>query len=342
MFIDGAREWIGQDAHTFLFVRTLLEQQLLACNYDYFCGGIISKRSVYDNHTKILGTNFSQILIDFSFKDDKYIISPEYTFRVYEYLNRSGLLNKENKVFYSQEMMRNERLTDIKKGKTFSFWQIGYEIFGRDDTQLSIESMRTLIKCLQSLPLEGFYFRVADKRIFNSLCEKYFIEDKENVLSILEDCNESGNLFYEEYTQNGGSLAFAQELRHLLTLSENRKLTFDILKESVNDIVSREAINNLETICNVFNGVVGQESLVLTPLMTKTWDAYTTFICDIRVPGYDKAIAGGGNLLIDSLNPNCVHSGAGIGVTRIAEYLISRGFNFDSEHVILCNDKTKQ
>jgi len=333
MFINGTREWIGDHAQNFLYTRTALEQKLLNLGYEYFYGGIISKRSIYESHSNMLGMNFGQILIDFSYKEEQYIFTPEYTFRVYEYLNRNGFLDKPNKVFYSQEMLRNEPAADIQKGKTFSFWQIGYEIFGQDDTSLSIECMSTLVNCLQELSLDRLYFRFTDKRILDSLCRQFSVNDKKKVLSIMEECDEDGDIFCMRYIQEGGNTEFAQELKQLLNLSRDRKLTFSILKESVKEVEALKAIDNLEVIYRAMSKRLRKENLVLVPLMPKTWDAYTTFICDARLDGYDKAIGGGGNLFIDPLNPYCVHSGAGIGVTRIADYLISRDLNLNSRRI---------
>ncbi|QUI25309.1 ATP phosphoribosyltransferase regulatory subunit [Vallitalea pronyensis] len=330
MFISGSKEWMGKNAHTFLSIRTVLEKKLLSLDFDYFYGGIISKRSIYENHLHILGANFPEIFIDFLFRDKSYILSPEYTFRVYEYLHRNNLLNTENKIFYSQEMMRNESHKDIEEGKTFSFWQIGYEVFGQDDTALSIESIKTLYRCLQGLPLEDYYFRVTNKQIFKGLCQQYGVDNMLDVSMLIDRCHEDGDRFYKKFTKQGGNPAFAKKLRYLMKLSGERRLTFDILRKTVDDASALDAIDHLKIIYDTFSKICGKESIVLVPYMPKTWDAYTTIIYDARVPGYDKAIAGGGNLLIDPSNPNCTHSGAGIGVTRIAEYLITKGYSIES------------
>ena len=104
----------------------------------------------------MLGEHFKDIFIDFKYRDTDYILAPEYTFRVYEYLSRNAFPANYKKVFYSQEMARNESSTDVKDGETFSFWQIGYEIFGNDDSALSVESITTRWECLHSFPLDGF------------------------------------------------------------------------------------------------------------------------------------------------------------------------------------------
>lgn len=332
MFVNGSKEWMGNDAYMFISVRNQLEQHLLSLKYDYFYGGIISKRSIYESYLPMLGSHFSNVFVDFSFKEKAYILSPEYTFRVYDYLNRQGLTHQDNKVFYSQEMMRNESLEDIEDGKTFSFWQIGYEIFGRDDAMLSKESILTLHKCLEMLPVDNVYFRMTDKRIFKALCNQYGIDNYLEISLLLDACNEDSDLFYDQYIEGGGHPAFAEKLKYLMNLSTDGRLTFNILRNLIDDVEAEKAIANLEDIYNSFTKVCESDAIRLVPYIPKTWDAYTTYIFDARLADYDKAIAGGGNLRIDTTKPNSVHSGAGIGVTRIAEYLIAQGKSLGSKN----------
>lgn len=322
MFIKGSKEWIGDSAHTFLNVRSKIEQKLVSLGYDFFYGGTVSKRELYEKHFEILGADFHKILVEFSLNNNRYIFSPEYTFRVYEYLDRNKLFTENGvKVFYSQEMMRNEDEEDIQNGKTFSFWQIGYEIFGDNDVDLSIECIKTLAECISPLFSTELYYRITDKRIFNVLCDKYSIRDKERIVSLLEGCDENSKRFYQEYIKIGGDVNFAKELCYLLELSEEGKLTLEILEELLKENCAMEAIEDLR---KVYRDIVRRFKNVrvkIVPVMPKTWEAYTTFICDARIDGYNRAIAGGGNLFINPSNKNCIHSGAGIGVTRIVEYL---------------------
>jgi histidyl-tRNA synthetase len=51
--------------------------------------------------------------------------------------------------------------------------------------------------------------------------------------------------------------------------------------------------------------------------MAKSWDAYDKLLFDARYPGYNGAIAGGGNLVYLGYEPNTPKSGCGVGVTRV-------------------------
>lgn len=324
MFVNGSKEWIGENGYAFLSVRTAIEYRLLSLGYDYFYGGMISKASVYEKHMSLLGEHFRQVFIPFEFKNTPYIITPEYTFRVYEYLERNQLLNGENRIFYSQEMMRNEAQEDIQAGKTFSFWQIGFELFGTNEKALSLEALVSTYKTLAPLSLQSLTFRYTDKRIFKALCKAYGVEDPLSVSLLLDRCHESGDLFYESYVAQGGDQAFAKCLRTLLNQSAAKQLTFDDLYNATDDLCAREALKDLKALESAFEKATGKNCLSLVVYMPKTWDAYTHFIFDVRVAKYDKAIAGGGSLWIDPYNPFAVHSGVGIGVTRIVEHLIDQ------------------
>lgn len=322
MFIQGTREWIGKEAYTFLYIRKTIERKLLSLGYEYFYGGAVSKKTIYKKYSDMLGEDFFNIFVDFNFKNNNLIFSPEYTFRVFEYLDRNNLFTDTGKkVFYSQEMMRNEPYDEIKNGKTFSFWQIGYELFGGKDIDLSVECFLTLNKCLSSLFPKKLYYRITDKYIFDALCEKYDVSNKANILVLLDESDENGSIFYEKYINNGGNTKFASDMRTLLDLSMDGKLDFDILRKYTNGTKAIDAISNLEKIYNKIKDTSKDIEIEIVAAMPKTWMAYTSFMFDARLYDYDKAIAGGGNLFINPKNPNCIHSGAGIGVTRIAEIM---------------------
>ena len=59
----------------------------------------------------------------------------------------------------------------------------------------------------------------------------------------------------------------------------------------------------------------------LLPFMAKSWDACDSMMFDVRYPGYDAAIAGGGILTYPGYKPECTKAGCGVGVTRVFEIL---------------------
>jgi len=68
--------------------------------------------------------------------------------------------------------------------------------------------------------------------------------------------------------------------------------------------------------------------------MPKSWDACDSFLFDARIEGYDYAIAGGGNLYAPNTKAYTVKSGAGIGVTRLTEYIINKHNNNENYYTV--------
>jgi len=56
-----------------------------------------------------------------------------------EYAIRNNL--KQGRIYYSQEFARNEEAASVQNGKTRSFWQTGFEIFGSPWLESSLEAI---------------------------------------------------------------------------------------------------------------------------------------------------------------------------------------------------------
>lgn len=126
-------------------------------------------------------------------------------------------------------------------------------------------------------------------------------------------------------------------LAHLLCLADKNMFNSSVIQDMLKDDLALEAAKNLNTIYGELKSRCKDSDIVMVPAMPKTWNAYTTVVYDARVNDYDKAIAGGGNLFIDTTNPDYIHSGAGIGVTRIAEYLLATGKGVDASNASWMN-----
>ena len=119
-------------------------------------------------------------------------------------------------------------------------------------------------------------------------------------------------------------------MAHLLCLADKNMFTPTVIQDMLKHDFALEAARNLDAICSELRKLCRNSDIVLVPTMPKTWNAYTTVVYDARVNNYDRAVAGGGNLFVDKTNLDLVHSGAGIGVTRIAEYLLATGKDVDA------------
>ena len=324
MFVQGTREWFGDNARAFLQIRNTIENTLLKRGFSYFCGGLVSKRTIYENNVDSLGEKFLDNLISLQIagKEEGLIIAPEYTFRVYDYLIRNNMLN-EGQVFYSQEFIRNEPTDDVKRGKTFSFWQTGFEIFGKETMESSILALDTLAECLESTEIKNIYFRMSDKRILQGILSKYSLEERRKIYSLIDKCDEQANAFYDKYIESGGNPVTGKSVASLLELGNNESLTIDDLSRAVNNEESMQGIKFLDDVLKKYEETGHAIYARLIPFMPKSWDACDSLLFDARISGYPYAVSGGGNLSTQNAARNIMKSGAGIGITRLVEYVIA-------------------
>ncbi|AOY74581.1 ATP phosphoribosyltransferase regulatory subunit [Clostridium formicaceticum] len=323
MLVNGTKEWFAQDAFTFLAARNMVEQELIQLGYDFFYSGILSKKSIYEQNIPILGESFRDIIFELGNGKESTIISPEGTFRVYEYLDRSGLLDRrEGKVFYSQEFLRNETEDSVRQGKTISFWQIGYEIFGLSEKELSLTALLTLINCLSLFDIDRMKVRIADKRILGGIVSDLPQKEIRSIYSLIDTCQEDGEEFYSRYIKMGGNKEIALKIYTLFSKSNSNELSFEVLHEITGNHISNTGISYLK---DIYRNVIKQNKnfrVEIVPYIAKTWDAYTTLLFDAWIDDYMYAIAGGGNLSTFYGEKDILKCGAGIGLTRIVEYMI--------------------
>lgn len=58
MLVPGVKEWFGHEAKVFMDIRNNLENYLINQNFNYFYGGIVSKKSIYEKNISSLGERF--------------------------------------------------------------------------------------------------------------------------------------------------------------------------------------------------------------------------------------------------------------------------------------------
>lgn len=327
MLVPGVKEWLGKEAELFRDLRNTAEGVLVRRGFEYFYAGIVSKKSIYEENISDLGERFINNCISFRLngKDIGTIIAPEGTFRVYEYLNRKNKIKgNQGKIFYSQEFLRNESLDEIHDGKTISFWQTGFEIYGYEDIESSTEALKTVVNCFECCEFPNARYRVSDKRILKGLLLNLSLNHQRNIYHLIDKSGEYGNEFIDVYRKNGGEKELAEKIGFLLDLGKERVLTLDILDEYTNNSFSHSGIEFIRLITKKvlldFPGI----NLEFIPFMGKSWDACDSLLFDVRLPDYKYAVAGGGNLCAFNSDDRIPKSGAGIGITRLAEYMIER------------------
>lgn len=325
MLVPGVKEWFGHEAKVFMDIRNNLENYLINQNFNYFYGGIVSKKSIYEENISSLGERFIENCIEFSLngKDIGTIISPEGTFRVYDYLNRNNQIeNHSGQVFYSQEFLRNESQEDINQGKTMSFWQTGFEIYGMEEIDSSVLALKTVINCFKTINLNDIYFRVSDKRILEGLLGDLSLDKRREIYYLIDKCKEDGVIFKNYYIKKGGDSGIAEKVGMLLDLGKNKKLTLDMLDSFTDNVLSHNGVIFLKNVLSKLKKECNDANIEIIPFMGKSWDACDSLLFDARLPNYDYAVAGGGNLFAFNKEKKVIKSGAGIGVTRLVEYTI--------------------
>lgn len=325
MLIEGVREWFGEDGRIFLQLRNSIENYLLNNKFEYFHGGVVSRKEIYENNVSILGRHFMKNCIEFDIngKNKGNIIAPEGTFRVYDYLSRNNKIeNNSGKVFYSQEFVRNESQQDVKEGKTISFWQTGFEIYGKKELESSILALKTLISCFRCINLSEVYFRISDKRILEGLIINLPLKSRREIYNLIDECKEDGDLFKESYIRQGGDLSTAEKVGKLLKIRDNGRTTLDIMDYFTDNSLSHSGVEFIKKILDEIHKENLNVNIKVIPFMPKSWDACDSLLFDARLPNYAYAVAGGGNLLAFNKDKKVMKSGAGIGVTRLTEYFV--------------------
>jgi histidyl-tRNA synthetase len=322
-FVKGSEEWFGTKAEIFLSVRQNLEKLLLSKGFRYFYGGFVSKREIYEKRKDQLGETFLKNLVSFNKAPKSLILAPEYTMRVYDFLNRyPELKEKEGKIFYSQEFIRNENPKDVIDGKTFDFWQIGYEIYSNEDKDIDKSALCTLENCFNILKIPNVYFKLSDKRILEGILLDYSLNERRQIYYTIDLCNENPDKIYDALQNQGLAKNKLKQIRELLSL--NISLCGE--KEFEEIVCNKHSMEGFYYLKKLFYNISNnmKKKTKLVSFIPKSWDACDTLLFEGRVIGYPYAIAGGGSLLSIKENGKLwLRSGAGIGVTRISEYINS-------------------
>lgn len=321
MLTDGVREWSGITARKFRKCRNTIEAVCESAGFQFFYSGALCSEDIYVRHLDAIGSDFIDNLIYLDLKDNgrRLVVAPEGTFRVYDYAIRNNL--KQGKIYYSQEFARNEEIASVRKGKTLSFWQIGFEIFGFPWFESSVEAIQLTINCMQSCGLPEVIVRLSDKRVLQVILIDLPIHEQRKVYQLIDVCNENGDQFAASYVDNGGRKDIADIVGTFLTCCDtDPEVCTDELSRYVHNELSSIGIESIKTLYNLIAKTTPGQIRVV-PFIAKSWDACNAMLFDVRIHGYPFALAGGGNLGAFDYAIDRPKSGAGIGVTRIVECL---------------------
>ncbi len=321
MLTVGVREWSGITARKFRECRNAIEEVFESAGFQFFYSGALCPEDLYLKHLDVLGPDFIDNLICLDLKDNRcrLVVAPEGTFRVYDYAIRNNL--KQGKIYYSQEFARNEETESVQKGKALSFWQIGFEIFGFPWDESSFEAIQMTLNCMQSCGLSEAIVRLSDKRVLQGTLIDLPIHEQRKVYHLIDVCDENGDRFAASYVDNGGRRYIADTVGAFLSCCDsNIEIRPDELSRYAHNELSSIGIESIKTLSTKIARTTPSQ-IRIVPFIAKSWDACNAMLFDVRMSGYPFALAGGGNLGAFEFAIDSPKSGAGIGVTRIVEYL---------------------
>ena len=164
---------------------------------------------------------------------------------------------------------------------------------------------------------------MSDKRILQGILSDCSLEERRKIYSLIDKCDEQANAFYDKYIEAGGNTATGKSVASLLELGNNEGLTINDLSRAVNNKESLQGVRFLDDVLKKYGETGHAIYARLIPFMPKSWDACDSLLFDARISGYPYAVSGGGNLSTQNAARNIMKSGAGIGITRLVEYVIA-------------------
>ncbi len=322
--VPGVLTYFGQEEREFRTIIRGMEDVLDDAGFDGFnFGGLVSE-DVFIQNLDFLGERFRENLVDTDVSGEKgVILPPEGTMLTYNYIKQNNL--DDAKIFYSSNFTRDESPEEVAEGKTRNFHQIGFEIFNHPEDESSIEAIEITVDMILSTGLKGFDIRVSDKRMINGLISSIPVKDSNIILEVMDKADDNPSKLIELYKENGGTdVSSIKSIVEFLLLGNKENVSLEELQKFAgNSEIFNKGFENISSILENFKEEIneGLFNIKVLPFMAKSWDACPKLLFDARYPGYNGAIAGGGNLHYPGYKANLPKSGAGIGVTRIYDIL---------------------
>jgi histidyl-tRNA synthetase len=214
------------------------------------------------------------------------------------------------------------RYEQPQKGRMREHWQLNADIFGIKSAQAEKEILNLGYRLMKNFGANDsdFIIRINDRRIINSLYEKFELteEDKKKEISRLID--KKNKLSKEDFIKNISSL-FGDETKALefIEVLESREKLVSLLGKENPDII------NLTTLLNDLEKL-GITNAVFDATLMRGLDYYTGIVFEIfdTDPENSKALFGGGrydNLLEIFGSEKVPAVGFGFGDVRLADFL---------------------
>lgn len=224
------------------------------------------------------------------------------------------------------------RAESAQQGRYRQFTQCDIDIFGVKNEIAEIELLQATSEALVKLGFDGFSIMINDRRMLSAIASYCgFAEERfDSVFIALDKVDKIGlNGVSKELAGDGhGEEAIAKLNQLLLELSSVDKDQLSYLAEKIN--ADEEVVKLLRNIVDVVSkGAGGKFKVEFEPSLVRGMGYYTGPIFEIRYPGYNYSVAGGGRYdkMVGKMSGRDVPAcGFSIGFERIIGILADRKF----------------
>ncbi|CAN5186743.1 histidine--tRNA ligase [soil metagenome] len=223
------------------------------------------------------------------------------------------------------------RAESAQQGRFRQFTQCDIDIFGVKNEIAEIELLQATSEALVKLGFDGFSIMINDRRMLAGIAKHCgFAEERfDNVFIALDKLDKIGfEGVVKELTKEGHPELAVEALNQLLVSLEKEPDQLNFLAEKIS--ADEEVINLLKNIISVVSKTAnGKFKVQFEPSLVRGMGYYTGPIFEIRYPGYNYSIAGGGRYdkMVGKMSGRDVPAcGFSIGFERIIGILSDKEF----------------
>lgn len=228
------------------------------------------------------------------------------------------------------------RAESAQQGRYRQFTQCDIDIFGMKSELAEIELLQATSEALLKLGFEGFSICINDRRILASIARYCgFAEERfDSVFIALDKLDKIGlSGVSQELTGQGHSAEAITQLNTLLRQladgpSDSGEQLQIVAEKAAVDAAVAQGLANIISI--VSTAGKGRYEVKFEPSLVRGMGYYTGPIFEIKYPGYNYSIAGGGRYdkMVGKMSGRDVPAcGFSIGFERIIGILMDNGFN---------------
>ncbi|MBI5175109.1 MAG: histidine--tRNA ligase [Candidatus Obscuribacter sp.] len=227
------------------------------------------------------------------------------------------------------------RAESAQQGRFRQFTQCDIDIFGVKSELAEIELLQATSEALVKLGFEGFTICINDRRMLSSLARYCGFEEErfESVFIALDKLDKIGldGVGHELAGQGHKEEAIANLRSLLVTMAEATGTSEQQLETLAGKIAADSAVSQaLKNIMSVvMKNADGRFNVQFEPSLVRGMGYYTGPIFEIKYPGYNYSVAGGGRYdkMVGKMSGRDVPAcGFSIGFERIIGILMDEGF----------------